>query len=313
MKNLLSWRPAYWLLISTVLLPTIGTVSVGVLILVFYREAWDVALGVLVLCFAVFAVTGSSIAVFLLKRTARLTQLQSDFIARMSHDFRTPLTSIKLFVETLRAGKIDQEEQRRCLELLASETARMERLVEHVLDWRYVEGRQHAERTQRVEPAEIAEAAVAPYLSSLDPFTATNKDGSTAERIELSVEPRLPEIDVERESVVEAVRNLVQNALKYTRGAVVLSVRLAGSFICFSVRDEGPPIPRGVRKQIFRRFYRADQQQEGSGLGLAIAKHVAQAHGGEIGLDVGESCNSFSLTFPVAPAPRLMAAEQESL
>ncbi len=298
MKNLLSWRPAYWLLISTVLLPTIGTVSVGVLILVFYREAWDVAFGVLVLCFAFFAVAGSLIAVFLLKRTGRLTRLQSDFIARMSHDFRTPLTSIKLFVETLRAGKIDSEEQQRCLALLAEETNRMERLVEHVLHWRYVEGRRQADSSQRVDPEQIARAAVAPFLSSLDPLSGEN--GRSADRIEVAVEPQLPEVAVERESVVEAVRNLVQNALKYTRGAVVLSVRLADNCICFSVGDEGPPIPHGEREQVFRRFYRADPKRDGSGLGLTIAKHVAQAHGGDITLDVGKVGNSFSLRFPVA-------------
>jgi two-component system phosphate regulon sensor histidine kinase PhoR len=305
MKNRLSWRPAYWLLISTVLLPTIGTVGVGVLILVFYREAWDVAFGVLVLCFAFFAVAGSSIAVFLLRRTGRLTRLQTDFIARMSHDFRTPLTSIKLFVETLRAGKIDAEEQARCLELLTEETSRMERLIEHVLDWRYIEGRRSVERREPADAEKVARAALAPFVSSLDPASAA--------RVQLVAESPLPPIAVERESAVEAVRNLVQNALRYTSGAVVLGLRASGDLVSFHVRDEGPPIPRNERKQIFRRFYRADRKQEGSGLGLAIAKHVALAHGGQVDLEVDNTGNTFSLYFPIATqaAQQLAPSEQE--
>ncbi|MCK5796977.1 MAG: HAMP domain-containing histidine kinase [Deltaproteobacteria bacterium] len=302
MKNAFSWYPALWLLLSTVLLPTLGTLSVGILILVFYRESWDVAFGVLVLCFAFFAIIGSSITVFLLRRSDRLAHLQSDFIARMSHDFRTPLTSIKLFVDTLRANKIDADEARQCLDLLAQETERMEGLVEHVLNWRYVE-RKRVIGPKDVDPEELARLAIAPFTSPLD--------RASAERLELVVEINLPTLSVDREGIVEAIRNLVKNALEYTSGAVVIRVHRHDNLLSFSVTDKGPPIPRSERKQIFRRFYRAQTKQGGSGLGLAIAKHIARAHGGTLDLTVTDSGNTFAISLPLNSRTRRLARRQQ--
>lgn len=287
-----SWRTTAWLLISTVLLPAVASVSVGILILVFYREAWDVASGVLVLCFAVFAVIGSLITVFLLRKVSHLTRLQAEFIARMSHDFRTPLTAIKLFVETLRAGKVDDPaEQARCLDVLARETERMERLVEHVLSWRSIDSKGPLlEAVTPEAPEELIRAALAPYIAELDP--------ASAKRIEVVIEPRLPQVVVERDSIVEALRNLVQNALKYSSEAVIVSVRFDKGIV-FSVRDSGEPIPRKARRQIFHRFYRAPGTRvAGSGLGLTISRRIAEVHGGSLELEVSQVGNTFVLRLP---------------
>jgi len=301
-----NWRTALYLLLSTVLAPALLTISVGILILVFYRAAWDVAFGVLVLCFAVFAVTGSSITVFLLRRTARLAQLQAEFIANISHDFRTPLTSIRMFVDTLRSGRVkDSEEQERCLELLARETRRMERLVQRVLTFRQAEEPGRGERLEGL----TAHAAEDLVERALEPFSIGREDRA----IERVVEPALPPVLADRDSVVEALRALVDNALKYSTnpGPVVITLRADGRGVAISVRDQGPPIPRRERKRVFRRFHRVPGTgKQGSGLGLAVASQIARAHGGSLTLSASAATgNVFTLQLPAVPPPATLAGE----
>ncbi len=177
----------------------------------------------------------------------------------------------------------------------------MEGLVEHVLNWRYVE-RKRVIGPKDVDPEELARLAIAPFTSPLD--------RASAARLELVVESDLPSLSVDRESIVEAIRNLVKNALDYTSEAVVIRVHRHDNLLSFSVTDKGPPIPRSERKQIFRRFYRAQAKQDGSGLGLAIAKHIARAHGGTLDLTVTSSGNTFALSLPLNSRTRRLARPQ---
>lgn len=292
--NHINWRSTLWLILSTVLIPALLSITVGILILVFYRESWDVAFGVLVLCFAFFAVVGSFITVFLLRRTSRLAQLQAEFIANISHDFRTPLTSIRMFVETLLQDRVtDPEERRRCLKTLDREARRMEQLVQRVLTFRQVERiTKEGLNLSRHEPGQLILDALAPL----------EVDQVAASRLELVVEPQLPDVQVDHDMMVEAVRNLVSNALKYSGdGAVVITLRNDGEGIAISVRDQGTSIPKRAQKRIFRRFYRVPGTgQSGSGLGLAIARHAAVAHGGSLDLKSSRGAgNVFTLRFPL--------------
>jgi two-component system phosphate regulon sensor histidine kinase PhoR len=287
------WRTALWLLLSTVLLPAVFTMTVGILILVFYRESWDVAFGVLVLCFAVFAVVGSSFTVFLLRRQGQLAQMQAEFIANISHDFRTPLTSIRMFVDTLRAGRVsDPDEQARCLQILDKEAATMERLVNRVLTFRQLDRAEASVKLSPQDPEELVRSAMAPL----------EMEQEVARRLELVVEPHLPRIMADRDMLVEAIRNLVTNALKYSgEGAVVVTIRSYGEGVAVSVRDHGPAIPRGEQPHIFKRFYRVlGSGKAGTGLGLSIAKQAAQAHGGDLVLKSARGMgNQFTLRLPL--------------
>lgn len=291
--NLPGWHTTLWLLLSTVLIPALLTISVGILILVFYRAPWDVAFGVLVLCFAVFAVTGSSITVFLLHRIRYLAEMQSEFIANISHDFRTPLTSIRMFVETLSMGRVQDPEQRqRCLELLSREAERMEHLVQRVLTFRQAETPQVAEHAAH-DPLELVERALRPF--HIDP--------KMGERLSLVAEPQLPRVWVDGDAVVLALRALVDNALKYSveHGPVVVTSRIDGSKLAISVRDSGPAIPRKEQRRIFRRFYRSPGSgKQGTGIGLAVASDMAKAHGGRIELrSSAEVGNVFTMRLPI--------------
>jgi len=301
--NAVNLRAYFWLLLSTVLLPALFTITVGVLILVFYDEAWDVAFGVLVLSFATAAFVGAMITVFLLRRTARLAQLQSDFVANISHDFRTPLTSIRMFVDTLREGKVtDPEEKDRCLTLLSQETERMEALVNRVLTWRTIERGGRGYRPNPVAPATLITQALGPFR--IDPELNT--------RLEVVVTDGLPQVLADRMAVEEALRNLVENAFRYGgSGPITVSASAEGQEVAFAVHDHGDTLPRKERKAIFKRFYRAASNREpGTGLGLAIVRHVARAHGGSVDAEAGpgEEGNCFTLRLPVEPDP---SAEKE--
>lgn len=292
-ETLFKWRTAFWLVLSTVLIPALLTISVGILILVYYRESWDVAFGILVLCFAVFAVVGSSITVFLLRHQGRLVALQTEFIANTSHELRTPMTSIRLFVDTLRSGRVkDTKEEARCLDLLALETERMQRLVERVLTFRALETLESDVDLKPIATRELVRQAIAPWA---------DLDSERGARLEVVEEPGLPQLMAEPESMVEAIRNLVSNALKYTEGSVVITQRLDGEGIAISVRDQGPAIPRRERKRIFKRFHRlAGTGKQGSGLGLAIARRAALAHSGSLDLRSSEGLgNVFTLRLPL--------------
>jgi signal transduction histidine kinase len=300
-ETLFQWRTAFWLVLSTVLIPALLTISVGILILVYYRESWDVAFGILVLCFSVFAVVGSSITVFLLRHQGRLVALQSEFIANTSHELRTPLTSIRLFVDTLRSGRVkDTEEEARCLDLLAQETKRMQLLVERVLTFRALEKPKSGVELSPIAIRELVRQAISPWAEL---------DSERGARLEVVEEPGLPLLMADPESMVEAIRNLVVNAFKYTEGVVVITQRLDGEGIAVSVRDQGPAIPRRERKRIFKRFYRlAGTGKQGSGLGLAIARRAAEAHGGSLDLRSSEGLgNVFTLRLPLVEHVSLVA------
>ena len=292
--NAINWRSYLWLLLSTVVLPAMATLCVGVLILVFYEKSWDVAFGVLVLCFGFFVLVGSVITVFLLRRTAELSRLQSEFIANISHDFRTPLTSIRMFVDTLRGGKItDPEQRRQCLDLLAQESERMERLVERVLTWRSQErtGGGYRLQPERLDP--LLQRALAPF----------RLDEQIERRLDLVCEPHLPRILADSGALMEAVRNLVENGLKYSGdGQVVVTARSDGEGVAISVRDHGTTIPPREQKRIFERFYRVPgTDTSGTGLGLAIARHVARAHEGDVEVKSSEAAgNVFTIRLRLA-------------
>ncbi|MBW2733100.1 MAG: HAMP domain-containing histidine kinase [Deltaproteobacteria bacterium] len=281
-------KVSLWLILAMILLPALASVSVGVLILVFYREAWDVAFGVLVLSFAMFSIVGSLTTVYLLRRSAHFAQLQSDLIARISHDFRSPLTSIRITLDTIRSGRgRDPGDQERCLEALAAESERLEGLVEQVLTLRHMERAAPAE-TVRPQDVEVL------VREALEPFSL---DAEYMSRVVLVVESDLPQVVADSDAVVEAVRNLVENALKFGEGEVSVGLRYEGG-VEIVVRDQNKPIPGEAQKRIFRRFERGQGDKPGTGLGLAIARQVAENHGGDLSLSVSKAGNTFTLALP---------------
>jgi two-component system, OmpR family, phosphate regulon sensor histidine kinase PhoR len=262
--------------------PTLVLSSVGILILVYERAGFDIAFGILVLIFSVAVLTGGFIVLHLLHEQTRRARLQTDFVAKVSHELRTPLASIRMFVDTLRNGAVtDPGERMQCLDVISAETSRLTRLIERLLRW----GRMESGRLVYTMRPESVSALVGEALAQAE--TQIQTAGMV---LDLDLPSNLPAIRADREALVEALLNLVSNAIKYGAGGGRLIVRVRvgrkGRRVMVVVEDRGPGIPRHEHSRIFEKFYRGKsdfvRQTKGSGLGLAMASLVVRAHGGSI-------------------------------
>jgi two-component system phosphate regulon sensor histidine kinase PhoR len=287
------------LIIGFVFVPAALMLAVGVLILVFGAAARDYVFGGLILALVATTVGGTAATLLVVQREARVARLQTDFVNKVSHDLRTPLTSIRMFVETLQLGRLqDPERQREALEIIAEETGRLSGLINRLLDWARMESgrRTYQFVRQPVEP--IIDAA----LQAFGPQRL-----SQPAQVRREVEPGLPAIMADREALSGALLDLLNNAHKYTGPEKVITVGAtrSGPTVLLTVADNGPGIAPPDQKRIFDKFYRArdplERTIEGSGLGLAMVKHIVVAHGGRISVasEVGHGA-TFTVALPAA-------------
>ena len=232
-----------------------------------------------------------------LTRIRRLETIRRDFISNISHELRTPLASLRAIAETLQDGAIDDPPvAQRFVRHIASEVNAMSQLINELLELSRIEsGKAPLER----RPTLVAEV-VLPPVERLMP--QAERSGLT---MQIEIPQDLPLVHVDAERVQLVVTNLVHNALKFTPVGGTVTIRAAqrDRTVHVTVEDTGIGIPQEEQARIFERFYKADRARSGggTGLGLAIAKHVVQAHGGEIWvkseLKVG---SAFTFTLPTA-------------
>jgi two-component system, OmpR family, phosphate regulon sensor histidine kinase PhoR len=216
----------------------------------------------------------------------RLAQMRADFIANASHEMRTPLASLRAFVETLQGPARDDEVAReRFLRLMASQAERMTRLIDDLLSLSRVEMRVHLPPRGIVELSETA----AYVCQSLEPVAEGSKIDLSLVRCEAPVR-----FLGDREEVVQVLQNLIQNAIKYGREDGHVEVRVgrdaprgsAGAKVWVSVSDDGPGIAPEHLPRLTERFYRVNvvssREKGGTGLGLAIVKHILNRHRGDL-------------------------------
>ncbi len=265
-----------------VVLPLVVLIVVGVLVLVFRQRSADVAFGVLILSFCAALIAGAILLVIALKRTADESALQADFLSKVSHDFRTPLTSIRMFVETLRDNRLSDTAQRdRVLTLLTQETERLLTLIDRLLELSRLEAGRIRYDKQPLNPAELVRRVADRFLPRL----------LAGGRLDLHIAENLPSIHADADAVAEILQNLIDNAFKYTGAEKCIDIEAFADEgeLVLAVSDNGPGVARTEHRRVFERFYRADDRlsrvTEGSGLGLAIARHLVQDHGGKIQID----------------------------
>jgi two-component system phosphate regulon sensor histidine kinase PhoR len=292
-------RSVYPLVIAFVIVPAALMLTVGILILVYGSFPRDYLFGGLILALVTTTILGSAAVLAVLYREAQVARLQTDFVNKVSHDLRTPLTSIRMFVETLQLGRIaDPKRQSEALEIIAEETARLSGLINRLLDWARMEsGRRTYElHRERVEP--IIDRALEAFEPQLLLAPAEMKR---------SVAPDLPPVMADRQALIEALLNLLNNAHKYTGAEKRIAVSAAkdGASVVIEVADNGPGIGARDQKRIFEKFYRArdplDRTIEGTGLGLAMVKHIVVGHGGRITVEseLGKGA-TFRVVLPAA-------------
>lgn len=236
-------------------------------------------------------------------RLRRLERLRREFAANVSHELKTPITSIKGFVETLLDGAYDEREDAlRFLTIILEQTDRLSAIIDDLLLLARIE-KQEELRSVRLTPEPIR-----PHLDSVARICAHQAE---AKGIELVVDCR-DEPSARLNSVLfeQAVVNLVKNAITYSGegGEVLIAARSlpAEEAVEVAVQDWGAGIRAEHQERLFERFYRVDKArsraQGGTGLGLAIVKHVMNAHGGTVSLDSREGRGSiFALRFPAPP------------
>jgi two-component system phosphate regulon sensor histidine kinase PhoR len=292
-------RRVFPLVITFVFAPATIMLIVGILMLVYGSVARDYVFGVLILALVATTIAGTAATLAVLYREAQVAKLQTDFVNKVSHDLRTPLTSIRMFVETLQLGRIqDPARQSEALEIIAEETARLSTLINRLLDWARMESGRRSYQVRRTRLAPLIDAA----LQAFEPQRL-----ATAAEVTRDLDPDLPDIWADPSAIQEALLNLLNNAHKYTGPTkkIAVSARRSGPTVHIRVSDNGPGIPLREQKRIFDKFYRGhdplSRSIEGTGLGLAMVKHIVAGHGGQVSVqsELGKGA-TFQIVLPVA-------------
>jgi len=229
-------------------------------------------------------VAGIALLTFLaghrMSRQVQSTRLKDDLLATVSHELKTPLSSMRVLVDTLLAGNVsDPQHQREYLEIIARENHRLSALIESFLTFSRLERGRHVFEFSRVELPDVVDRAVA---------SIGDRVRAPECRFEVTLEPDLPPVRADRDALVMVVLNLVDNALKYSGAQKHIVVRgyRRKRGVCLEVEDNGIGFSRRVARRIFERFFQADRDAAGSaagvGLGLSIVKSIVNAHRGTI-------------------------------
>jgi len=227
----------------------------------------------------------------------KLETIRRDFIANLSHELRTPITSLKALTETLRDGAIEEPSVAKdFLNKMNFEVDKLAQMVQEMGDLSRIES---SEAPLQKRPVNIADIVV----------RAVERLKMLSERAGLSLETQiasgLPKVSADEDRVEQVLLNLIHNAIKFTPsgGRIDVMARIDGNNLLVSVSDTGVGISPDDLPRVFERFYKADRARAGggTGLGLAIAKHIVEAHGGRIWAESVEGKGStFSLTLPLA-------------
>jgi signal transduction histidine kinase len=234
----------------------------------------------------------------ILRRQMQVAHLKTDLVAAVSHELKTPLTSMKLLVESLLSGgDLEPKRTREYLQLVARENSRLSRLIDNFLTFSRMERNRGRFEFARVEPDAVAKAALE----------------SVGERfhVEFDLARGMPPLWADEDALVTVLLNLLDNAYKYTseNRRIRLALKSTGGRVEFSVSDNGIGISERDQKRVFRRFYQVDRQLSrktgGVGLGLSIVEFIVKAHRGTVSVKSRPGQGStFTVSLPASAAAR---------
>jgi two-component system phosphate regulon sensor histidine kinase PhoR len=283
-----------------VVLPVLLSTAAGIVAIVAGEGSLTLILGILVVCFAAAAIGGAVILYVLLGRRARLARMQSDLLANVTHELRTPLAAIRVHAQTLQSGLLASEPDRAAESLgtIVRETEWLDAMIDRVLTWRAAAGDRDSPHMEVGSVRPVVEEAVARFRRMVP-----------ADEVEVrcSIEGAAA-VRHDPHALEQAILNLLVNAFKYSAPPrrIGVEMRGQGDRVVVAVEDNGVGIPAGEVRRIFEPFYRvrvASARTAGVGLGLAIVHHVVKAHGGEITVVTKPGQGSrFSISLPAAAA-----------
>ncbi|MGO9003070.1 MAG: sensor histidine kinase [Limisphaerales bacterium] len=260
-------------------------------------------LGLLIAVLVLAIGVGSWLIVRSLNSELKLARQKTDFVGNVSHELKTPLTSIRMFSELLAEGRVaDPAKQRSYLDIITAEAARLTRLINNVLDFSRME---RGEKKYNFQPCDLA-GVVRAAAQTFRPHLETNG---------FKFDCVLPDAPIsvrgDADALSQIIVNLLSNAEKYSNGGKEITLQLVRRESPLphaeaKVLDRGSGVPRGSEEKVFEKFYRAHDSlssgDQGSGLGLTIARQIARAHGGDVVYEPragGGSC--FVLRLPLKP------------
>ena len=241
---------------------------------------------------------GSYLLWRVIRQELAVARVQTDFVSTVSHEFRTPLASLRHVTELLQEDdELPAERRRSFYDVLGRNTERLQRQVESLLDFSRMESGQKPYDFETLDAGELAGQVVADFRKEVGPRGFT---------VDLEVDaPGSFALRADAAALTSALWNLLDNAVKYSaEGRTIhVSVERQRAGVAISVRDDGLGIPRQEQKEIFRRFVRGAQASrlgiKGTGLGLAMVSHIVRAHEGTIELESEEGAGStFRLVLP---------------
>jgi signal transduction histidine kinase len=266
----------------------------------------ELTLGLLIAVLVLAIAVGGWLIVTDLNRQLTLARQKTDFVSNVSHELKTPLTSIRMFSELLAEDRVSEPDKRRSyLQIIAAEASRLTRLINNVLDFSRIE---RGEKKYQFQPFDLT-ALVRETVGTYRPHL---------ESLGFKITTEFPDTEIavngDRDALSQVLVNLLSNAEKYSGDVRDISVELKLSSDVepaaeVRVLDRGTGVPKGCEEKIFEQFYRAHDSLssgiQGSGLGLTLARRIARAHGGEISYVPRESGGScFILRLPLStPKP----------
>jgi signal transduction histidine kinase len=247
---------------------------------------------------ALVLIAGSGFILHSMARERAVAHLQSEFVSAVSHEFRTPLTSLRQISEMLLQDRITNPASRReSYEVMYHATERLRRLVESLLDFGRMEAAAFQYRFEATDTRALVDRTVADFRAQ----SCAGRD------IVIRHADDLPAVAADRDALTVALWNLLDNAVKYSPGvpAVWVETRREGENVAIAVRDAGIGIDAADQTRIFERFVRGAAAQraniKGTGIGLSMARHIVQAHYGNIQVKSQRGCGStFTIVLPAA-------------
>jgi len=234
-------------------------------------------------------VSGCLIVIHDITEIKRLETVRSDFVANVSHELKTPLTSIKGFVETLLEGALDDKENNRnFLKIIQDHAERLDSLVNDLLSLSHLESKEIMLKKTNFNLGQQIEGVISGFRSQL-------------KKKDIEIKNELPAgilVTADKDKLEQVVTNLLDNAIKFNKekGFVRVSSEEINGKIKITVEDSGIGIPEKDIPRIFERFYRVDKARSrelgGTGLGLSIVKHIVELHSGSVGVESTEGLGS---------------------
>ena len=224
---------------------------------------------------------GTAVVLQDVTRFRLMDEVKTNLVSTVSHELKTPLTSIRMGLHLLLEEKIGSLNAKQLELLLAAreDSERLLRMINDLLDLARLESGQTRQRLEVVSPRTLIDDALPNLLSLAEAHDL---------RLVAEVAPDLPEVTVDSRQINQVFSNFVSNATRFSKAGedVVLSVKPVGKTVRFSVLDHGPGIPKEFQARVFERFFRipGTEESNGVGLGLAIAKEIVVSHRGSIGL-----------------------------